>query len=192
MKNIRLCGWFKGQSWISKGLLITFLFFLVATLWISLTADKIHTNFYIEQDNMITKITEIIKDKKILTHQETRQIEQMVQSHKKHYPTYQYLVLHSKENHVINKDTISSINPKHAQYLYPEQAKKKVGIIADTFYVSEALEAGDWYIVHQYHPTGGYYYEITVLLLSISGVSLIIWILLQIRDLLWIRQLKHA
>ncbi|KWU54395.1 hypothetical protein AWW70_26755 [Bacillus mycoides] len=192
MKNIRLYSWFKGQSWISKGLLITFLFFLTATLWTFLTADKIHTNFYIEQDNMNNKITEIIKDKKILTQQETRQIEQMVQSHQKHYPTYQYLALHSKENHVINKDTISSINPKHAQYLYPEQTKKKVGIMADTFYVSEALEAGDWYIIQQYHPTGGYYYEITVLLLSISGVSLIIWLLLQIRYLLWIRQLNHA
>ncbi|WP_018767632.1 hypothetical protein [Bacillus sp. 105MF] len=192
MKNIRLCGWFKGQNWISKGLLITFLFFIAASLWTFLTADKIHTNFYTEQDNMINKIKEIIQDKKILTEQETRQIEQMVQSHKEHYPTYQYLAIHSKENHVIDKDTISSINPKHAQYLYPKQTKKKVGIMADTFYVFEALEAGDWYIVHQYHPTGGYYYEITVLLLSISGVSLIIWLLLQIRYLLWIRQLKHA
>lgn len=191
MKNIKLGSWFKDQSWISKGLFITFLLSLTATLCTFLIADKIHTNFYIEQDHMINKITGIIKDKKILTQQETRQIERMVQSHKDHYPTYQYLALYPKENHIGDK-SISSINPNQSQYLYPEQAKKKAGVIADSFYVSEALEAGEWYIVHQYHPTGGHYYEITVLLASISGVSLIIWLLLQIRYLLWIRQLKHA
>lgn len=191
LKNIRLGSWFKGQSWISKGLLITFLLSLTATFCTFLIADKIHTNFYIEQDKMINKITEIIKDQKILTQQETRQIERMVQSHKEHYPTYQYFALHPKENHINNKD-IASINPKYSQYLYPEQAKKRVGIMADTFFVSEALEVGDWYIVHQYHPTGGHYYEITVLLASISGVILIIWLFLQVRYLLWIRQLKHT
>lgn len=191
LKNIRLGSWFKGQSWISKGLLITFLLSLTATFCTFLIADKIHTNFYIEQDKMINKITEIIKDKKILTQQKTRQIERIVQSHKEHYPTYQYFALHPKENHINDKD-IASINPKYSQYLYPEQAKKRVGIMADTFFVSEALEAGDWYIVQQYHPTGGYYYEITVLLASISGVILIIWLFLQVRYLLWIRQLKHT
>ncbi|WP_137842746.1 hypothetical protein [Bacillus sp. 2SH] len=191
MKNIRLGSWFKSQSWISKGLLITFLLSLTATFCTFLIADKIHTNFYIEQDKMINKITEIIKDQKILTQQETRQIERMVQSHKEHYPTYQYFALHSKENHINDKD-IASINPKYLQYLYPEQAKKRIGIMADTFFISEALEAGDWYIVHQYHPTGGHYYEITVLLASISGVILIIWLFLQVRYLLWIRQLKHT
>lgn len=180
LKNIRLGSWFKGQSWISKSLLITFLI-----------ADKVHTNFYIEQDKMINKITEIIKDKKILTQQETGQIERMVQSHKERYPTYRYFALYLKENHISNKD-IASINPKNSKYSYPEQAKKKVGIMADVFFVSEALEAGDWYIIHQYHPTGGYYYEITVLLASISGISLIIWLFLQVRYLLWIRQLKHT
>ncbi|WP_336993026.1 hypothetical protein [Bacillus toyonensis] len=191
MKNIRLGSWLKGQSWISKGLLITFLLSLTATFCTFLIADKIHTNFYIEQDKMINKITEIIKDQKILTQQETRQIELMVQSHKEHYPTYQYFALHPKKNH-INDKNISSINPKYSQYLYPKQAKKRVRIIADTFFVSEALEAGDWYIVHQYHPTGGHYYEIAVLLTSISGVILIIWLFLQVRYLLWIRQLKHT
>ncbi|MCU4770307.1 hypothetical protein [Bacillus toyonensis] len=191
MKNIRLGSWFKGQSWISKGLLITFLLFLTATFCTFLIADKIHTNFYIEQDKMINKITEIIKDKKILTQQETRQIELMVKSHKEYYPTYQYFALYPKENHINDKD-IASINSKYSQYLYPEQAKKRVGIMADAFFVSEALEAGDWYIVHQYHPTGGHYYEITVLLASISGVILIIWLFLQVRYLLWIRQLKHT
>ena len=191
LKNIRLGSWFKGQSWISKGLLITFLLSLTATFCTFLIADKIHTNFYIEQDKIINKITEIIKDQKILTQQETRQIERMVQSHKEHYPTYQYFALHPKENH-INDKYIAYINPKYSQYLYPEQAKKRVGIMADTFFVSEALEVGDWYIVHQYHPTGGHYYEITVLLASISGVILIIWLFLQVRYLLWIRQLKHT
>ena len=191
LKNIRLGSWFKGQSWISKGLLITFLLSLTATFCTFLIADKIHTNFYIEQDKIINKITEIIKDQKILTQQETRQIERMVQSHKEHYPTYQYFALHPKENH-INDKYIAYINPKYSQYLYPEQEKKRVGIMADTFFVSEALEVGDWYIVHQYHPTGGHYYEITVLLASISGVILIIWLFLQVRYLLWIRQLKHT
>ncbi|TBX40507.1 hypothetical protein E0M44_26125 [Bacillus toyonensis] len=191
MKNIRLGSWFKGQSWISKGLLITFLLSLTATFCTFLIADKTHTNFYIEQDKMINKITEIIKDQKILTQQETRQIERMIQSHKEHYPTYQYFALHPKENHINDKD-IASINPSYSQYLYPEQAKKRVGIMADIFFVSEALEAGDWYIVHQYHPTGGHYYEITVLLANISGVILIIWLFLQVRYLLWIRQLKHT
>ncbi|HDX9637709.1 hypothetical protein [Bacillus cereus] len=191
MKNIRLGSWFKGQSWISKSLLITFLLSLTATFCTFLIADKVHTNFYIEQDKMINKITEIIKDKKILTQQETGQIERMVQSHKERYPTYRYFALYLKENHISNKD-IASINPKNSKYSYPEQAKKKVGIMADVFFVSEALEAGDWYIIHQYHPTGGYYYEITVLLASISGISLIIWLFLQVRYLLWIRQLKHT
>ncbi|HDR6271286.1 TPA: hypothetical protein QCU37_004898 [Bacillus cereus] len=186
MKNIGLSSWFKDQSWISKGLLITFILSLTATFCKFLIADKIHTNFYIEQNKMINKITEIIKDQKILTQQETRQIERMVQSHKEHYPTYQYFALHPKENHINDKD-IAPINLKYSQYSYPEQAKKSIGIMADTFFVSEAFEVGDWYIVHQYHPTGGHYYEITVLLASISGVILIIWLFLKVKYLLWIR-----
>ena len=38
------------------------------------------------------------------------------------------------------------------------------------------MEAGDWYIVQQYHPTGGYYYEVTIALLILTIVSLFIYL----------------
>lgn len=173
---------------------MTALIFLSISLCTFQIAEQVHTNFVRKEIRMTDTISKILKDKTSLTPQENENIKKMVQSHKKQFPSYQYLALYLKSDFVNDSDPfISDTDPQQSQYLYPKQAQKKNELISSAFYTSNTTEVGDkWYIVQQYHPTGGYYYEITVLIASLSGISFLLWLFIQIRCLLWIRQLKQT
>ncbi|MGC9933827.1 hypothetical protein [Priestia aryabhattai] len=180
MNKTKFHRWFKHQSFISKSLLAVFICSLLLTTVSFEVADYKHQHFYIEQDNIINKTKDILAGKSILNALESREIYQMVQDHQNNYPTYQFLAFYPKEankNSIYQYDSLlADASVDKAQYVYPLRGQVKRGFLADSFYVTEVLEAGDWYIVQQYHPTGGYYYEVTIVLLSLTIVSLIIYL----------------
>ncbi|MGE7307582.1 hypothetical protein ACQKJG_27520 [Priestia megaterium] len=180
MNKTKFHRWFKHQSFISKSLLAVFICSLLLTTVSFEVADYKHQHFYIEQDNIINKTKGILGGKSILNELESREIYQMVQDHQNNYPTYQFLAFYPKEankNSIYQYDSLlADASVDKAQYVYPLHGQVKRGFLADSFYVTEVLEAGDWYIVQQYHPTGGYYYEVTIVLLSLTIVSLIIYL----------------
>ncbi|MDH2363430.1 hypothetical protein [Priestia megaterium] len=198
MEKHNLYSWFKSQSLSAKSLLLLFLISLIAAFVTFQIADKIHGNFYIEQDDMINKTKGIIESKKVLTKKESQKVRRMIQAHQNNYHSYQYLALYAKNKKQTDRYQYDSIladsNLNKAQYVFPVNGEIKRGILADSFYVSEVLNVGDWYIVQQYDGTGGYYYEITTLLFGISGMSLIIYLIIEGRRYLklGIRTPRHA
>jgi len=198
LEKYSLYRWFKGQSFSAKSLLLLFLISLIAAFVTFQIADKIHHNFYVEQDDMINKTKDIIEGKKVLTKKESQRVRRMIQAHQNNYHNYQYLALYAKNKNQTDRYQYDSIlsdsNLDKAQYVYPINGEIKRGILADSFYVSEVLDVGEWYIVQQYHGTGGYYYEITTLLFSISGMSLILYLIIKGRRYLKlrIRTPRHA
>ncbi|WP_029324049.1 hypothetical protein [Priestia megaterium] len=181
MRKIKIYNWFKQQSFINRLLLLIFLSSLAFTAICFEIADYKHSHFSIEQDNMISATTNILAGKNAITELESRKIYQMVQDHKNKYPTYQFLAFYQKETNKKNinryNSTLAYKDIDKAPYIYPLYGQTKKGFLADAFYVTETLDAGEWYIVQQYNPLGGYYYQVTILLLSLSLLSLLIYLI---------------
>ena len=181
MNKIKIYNWFKQQSFINRLLLFKFLTSLAFTAICFEVADYKHTHFSIEQDNMISATTNILAGKSAITELESRKIYQMVQDHQNKYPTYQFLAFYQKETNKKNinryNSTLAYKDIDKAPYIYPLYGQTKKGFLADAFYVTETLDAGEWYIVQQYNSLGGYYYQVTILLLSLSLASLLIYLI---------------
>ncbi|MCY8235456.1 hypothetical protein [Priestia endophytica] len=182
---------FRKKSLRSKSLLILCLISLITTLVTFKIADDTHSKFYVEQDYIISEIKDELEGENSLTKEENQRIRTMVQVHQNNYPSYQYLALYPKEKNQMKDyqydSILADLDLYQAQYVYPLNQEVKRGFLADSFYISEAVDAGEWYIVQQYHPTGSYYYEITVVFFSLSLISLILYVGIEIRRYLKIR-----